>query len=95
MSSELSKVFCLNPAHAEIEEFRFAPANRKNGSTRNRNRHRYRRTGTNKTLHRSYRVMNAIVAPWKVRLRLSKDARAETDGGMNSEPRLNAIGEAV
>ncbi len=39
--------------------------------------------------------MNAIVAPWKVRLRLSKDARAETDGGMNSEPRLNAIGEAV
>ncbi len=41
------------------------------------------------------RVMNEIVAPWKVRLRLSKDARAETKGVTNTEPRLNAIGEAV
>ena len=39
--------------------------------------------------------MTAIVAPWKVRLRLSKDARAETEGGTSTEPRLYAIGEAV
>jgi len=39
--------------------------------------------------------MNEIVAPWKVRLRQSKDALAELERGTSNEPRLNAIGEAV